>query len=81
MFTVGDLKAQLANLPDDAVLVISEDDEGNSFWYMSGVDFEPTGEWSSFYDTEAKRVYTRQDLDYLERDPAEPTLQHCAVAY
>lgn len=37
-FTVKDLKEQLAELPDDLVLILQRDDEGNGYRYARGLD-------------------------------------------
>jgi hypothetical protein len=81
MYTIGDLKRDLAELDDSIPLVMQEDDEGNGYHYVRGVEFIPSGEHANYYDPKSRECLTGQDLEYYERDPKEEGLKLCAVVF
>lgn len=81
-FTVKDLKAILAKIPDDTPVVMQKDDEGNGYRLMSGIEFFPAGhEKSNFFYEEEGECYRQEDLEDLDREPTDTDIQLCAVAY
>lgn len=79
--TVKDLKKQLEALPDDMVLVMQADDEGNSYRYMRGVDGPAKGKSANYFNTEDRECYRGEDLKDMGRKRTDADLQLCAVVY
>ena len=66
--TVGQLKAQLADYPDEAVIVMQGDDEGNSYKYLRGIEYIAEGDGANYFLTvEGDEVcWRKEDLEMLE---------------
>jgi hypothetical protein len=81
MFTAKDLKEIVNSIPDDTPIILQSDDEGNSYRYMNGIEFFPSGEKSNYYDENDNECWRQEDLDSEEIDPKEKGFVLCAVAY
>lgn len=87
MMTVKQLRESLANIPDDVVLILQKDDEGNGYRYMRGIDYAvPPNPDANFYSGEYGGECIRySDILWEEENGFEfdrntyPIL--CAIAY
>lgn len=68
MITVKQLKAQLADLPDDMPIILQTDDEGNGYRYIRGIDGD-----DSFFDSEEGECLTLEDVIFEEKQTTDYT--------
>jgi hypothetical protein len=80
MITVADLKAMLVGIPDETLIVLQKDDEGNGYRYMNGIDFAPPGsDETNYFDGD--ECYRADDLEELDLEVDDPDLVICAVVF
>lgn len=58
-YTIGDLKRDIANLPDDMPIVHQRDPEGNGYAPLDGIE-------ETLYDPKECQTYTEHDFEYLQ---------------
>lgn len=81
MLTVAELRKLIKDLPDDTILVMQGDSEGNFYRGLNGVDFVIEGDKANYFDSEEDEVYRGEDLQHYDRDPEDVDLQLCAVLF
>jgi hypothetical protein len=83
MITAKELREQLENIPDDTVLVMQTDDEGNGYRYVNGVEFTPKGNSAAnYYDPSSQECWRLAELDFMEYSKRQiAKLKVCAVVY
>jgi hypothetical protein len=74
---VGNLRALLATLPDDLLIVLSKDGEGNSFSPLSDTG-DPA---STVYEPESTWAGLIVDTDEMEEDEMAPDAVPCLVLW
>ena len=79
--TVKRLKELIKDMPDDVVLVMQSDDEGNSYRYLRGIECITEGEDANYFNEDEHECYRGSDLADLDRTPTDDDLQLCAVVY
>lgn len=80
-FTVKQLKEQIANLPDDMVLVLQADDEGNGYRFCNGIDGPLAGGEQNYFDEDNGECHREEDL-FEQGIKVKDTDYHlCAVLY
>ncbi len=82
MFTAKDLKEIINKIPDDTPIVLQNDDEGNGYRYMRGLEFISKGKDSNYYNEENEQCLRKSDFEYYEiKNPKKEGYVLCAVAY
>lgn len=84
MFTVKELRELIKDMPEDTPIVLQADDEGNSYRYMNGIEFVPSGENSNYFNEDDEKCVRQSDFEYLEikqETAKEEGFVLCAVVY
>lgn len=61
MITAKQLREQLANIPDNTMIILQADDEGNDYRYVNGIDYARDGGDVNYFNGE--ECVRKKDLE------------------
>lgn len=78
--TVKKLREQLADLPDDALVVIAKDPEGNGYSPLASIGYDDEGDGVLYeaYNTYSGEITYHEDRVDGEFGPDDPDADHVA---